>query len=219
MICTRVALARRVHHTLPIPRTRRRSPGARLARAMAAGAILAALAVLSRPGPARAQPAGDPPARARAAGDYQGVVPGGEAEIRPAKGLPANRITWLGFQPRADGSARLFIQLTSEASYTQEVKDGVLVIKLEGVRFQRTRRGRRLDTRYFDTALAQVTSRRVHKRRARRSSPAQTAGVELRIEFKNPPDVREAQATMQAEEDGYHYLYLDFGPSGVRVSE
>ena len=151
--------------------------------------------------------------------EYKGVVPGGEVEVRSPKRLRANRVTWIGFQPRTDGAARLFVQLTGEPSYSQALQDGALVVKIEGVRLHTSSVGRRLDTRFFDTALAQVTTRRVHKRRARKDRPAQTRGVELRIEFKNPADAREAEAALRTEEDGFHYLYLDFDPAGVRISE
>ena len=42
--------------------------------------------------------------------------------------------------------------------------------------------------------------------------PAQKAGVLIAISFKNPVDAQQAQASVTREEDGYYYLYLDFGP-------
>lgn len=183
-------------------------------------ALATALLGIGLPGAAAAQSAAAPDgAAARKAADYKGVVPGGEVDVRSPKRRPANRVTWVGFQPQSDGSARLFVQLTGEPSYSQALQDGVLVVKVEGVRLHTSSVGRRLDTRFFDTALAQVTTRRVHKRKARKDQPARTAGVELRVEFKNAGDAREAQAALRTEEDGYHYLYLDFGPAGVRISE
>jgi hypothetical protein len=146
---------------------------------------------------------------------YGGVTPG---EGTPRKPRQPNRLTWLGFQVKDDGTSTLFVQLTSEVPFTQEVAGGKLVVRLEGARFANRNARRRLDTRFFETALQQVTSRAVSKRRARGDQPARPAGVELTIAFKNAEDAREASAELRQEQDGYHYLYLSFGAAGVRTS-
>ncbi|HWN67316.1 MAG TPA: hypothetical protein VNM90_06725 [Haliangium sp.] len=146
---------------------------------------------------------------------YGGVTPG---EGTPRKPRRPNRLTWLGFQVKDDGTATLFVQLTSEVPFTQEVTGNKLLVRLEGARFANRNARRRLDTRFFETALQQVTSRAVPKRRARGDQPARAAGVELTVAFKNPEDAREASAEIRQEQDGYHYLYLSFGAAGVRPS-
>ena len=154
----------------------------------------------------------------RAPGDtdgYGGVTPGEGASRKPRR---PNRLTWVGFQVKDDGTSTLFVQLTSEVPFTQEVVGGKLVVRLEGARFANRNARRRLDTRFFETALQQVTSRAVSKRRARGDQPARAAGVELTVAFKNPEDAREASAELRQEQDGYHYLYLSFGAAGVRPS-
>ncbi|WP_428264269.1 hypothetical protein [Haliangium sp.] len=152
----------------------------------------------------------------RAADDgYGGVTPGEAAESKRKRKRP-NRVTWVGFQPRAGGGSRLFVQLTSEVGFEQELRNGTLVVKLDNARYDNRNASRRLDMRFFDSALRQVTGKRVSRRRARRQRPARSAGIELAIEFKNPDDAAEARAELRAEQDGYYYLYLDFEPPGPR---
>ncbi|ACY16254.1 hypothetical protein Hoch_3754 [Haliangium ochraceum DSM 14365] len=159
--------------------------------------------------------AGTKSGSARADDDYGGVEPGETMSRKPRR---RNQLTWLGFQQRQGGAALLFVQLSSDVSYSQEVRDGTLTVKLEGARFANRNVSRRLDTRFFDTSLAQVLSKRVGKRRARRDTPARTAGIELSVTFKDPSAAREAQIEARQAEDGYHYLYLEFDPPGVRLS-
>lgn len=146
---------------------------------------------------------------------YRGLNPGESASRKPRR---PGRVTWVGFQPKDDGTATLFLQMSSELPYSQRVENGKLVVKLEGARFANANARRRLDTRFFESAVQQVTSKAVSKRRARRDQPERTAGVELTISFKNPEDAREASAEMRQEADGFHYLYLQFGAAGVQVS-
>jgi hypothetical protein len=146
---------------------------------------------------------------------YRGLNPGERASRKPRR---PGRLTWVGFQPKDDGTSTLFLQLSSEVPYRQELRGNELVLKLEGARYANANARRRLDTRFFEGALQQITSRAVSKRRARRDQPERTAGIELTIAFKNPEDAREASAEMRQEEDGFHYLYLRFGAPGVQVS-
>jgi hypothetical protein len=191
--------------------------------------LTSALAFSVAAGPAVAQEADDLDAQempertinsgvsagAEAGDGYGGVTPG---EGTPRKPRRPNRLTWVGFQIKDDGTSALFVQLTSEVPFTQEVAGGKLVVRLEGARYANRNARRRLDTRFFETALQQVTSRAVSKRRARGDQPVRPAGVELTIAFKNPEDAREARAEVRQEQDGYHYLYLSFGAAGVRTS-
>lgn len=156
----------------------------------------------------------------REAGSYGGVTPpkGAAGEGAARKPKRPNRVTWVGFQGKDDGTSTLFVQLTSEVPFTQELAGNKLVVRLEGARFANGNARRRLDTRYFETALQQVVPRAVSRRRARGDRPARPAGVELTISFKNPEDAREASAELRQEADGYHYLYLSFGAAGVRTS-
>lgn len=149
-----------------------------------------------------------------AEGEYGGVVPGKS----PFRKRRRDTMTWIGFQPRADGSSLLFIQLTNELSYEQEVDKGFLVIRLAGAKYGDKNSRRRLDVRFFDTLLAQVTSKRVPARRAReagkggKARPAQRAGIEVRVEFKDRKDARPGTASLRTDKDGFSYLLFEFGP-------
>jgi hypothetical protein len=150
----------------------------------------------------------DPPVVIREKGEYSGVKPGDSPYKAPAK--PRNLVSWIGYQPLQGGASRVFVQLTNEVPYSQRVENNVLIVKLDGVRYRNRNVSRRLDMRFFDSALRQVISKRVFKQRARKNRPAQTPGIELRIHFKTPADAAQATATMRAAKDGYHYLLLDF---------
>lgn len=186
---------------------------ARGARQVAMGLAMALILIHGRPGTSWAQD--EPPAQVNKVGEYSGVSPRNNPLKPPRR---PNVLSWIGFQPQDGGQARLFIQLSSEVSYTQAVKDGTLYLMLEGVSYRNANARRRLDTRFFDTALQQVTSRRVSKRRARRGQPAQPGGIELRIQFKNAADARPGNASMSAGEDGYYYLFLELPPASGQGS-
>lgn len=149
-------------------------------------------------------------------GVYGGVqpgkpVPGVYKNKRPIKNRARrkNRVTWVGFQPRENGRARVFVQLTSDVGYTQRVEGDTLIVGLEGARFGSRNARRFLDTRFFDTALARVDADRARRRKGRRRA----RGVEIRIKFKNPADAAQASASMATNQaDGYTYLFLDFPP-------
>jgi hypothetical protein len=154
----------------------------------------------------------------RAEGAYRGVVPGRATENPPRvrkSGLPT--ITWLGFQRTEDGRSRLFLQLSRDADVSQQLVDGKLLIHIAGARFGTRNTSRRLDTRFFDTAIRQVTARRTGKQRARKGNPGHKPGVQLVVEFKIPSAAVQAPVASTAEADGYYYIYLGFdsGPPAV----
>lgn len=160
--------------------------------------------------------------RIHEAGEYGGVTPGVlypysnfKTWKRPfnrhaTRGRP--RLTWVGFQPKKDGSARVFFQLTRDTPVSQRLEKGVLIVTLEGARFRRRNTRRKLDTRYFDTAIFGIKARRVHARRAHKDRPARKAGIEVRITFKNAADAREGKISRAVLKDKFSYVFLDFGP-------
>ena len=149
--------------------------------------------------------------KAHQEGEYGGVTP--ETDHPPHRKRRPKRptLTWTGFQVRNGSQARLFLQLSHDADYTQQLdKNNVLVVFLPGFRFGEKNAARRIDARYFGTVLSEVRGHRVRRRRARGDIPARAAGVELRITFRDAKQAVEAQASMKTVEDGYRYLYLDF---------
>lgn len=156
---------------------------------------------------------GPAPAKVHREGEYGGVRPGasdGDDEqarrerARRCRGRSGTGLTWIGFVPR-DGGSRVFVQLCGEVSYTQEVAGSSLVVTLEGARHATGNARRPLDTRFFEGVVARIASRPTPRARGRR------AGVQLSISFKDVADAQQAAASMRAEQDGYTYLYLDFG--------
>lgn len=154
-------------------------------------------------------------------GEYGGVTPGviypyaDDAQAKRFKRPPptkTNVLYWIGFQPREGGGARVFVQLAREVEYDQRVRNNVLLVDIIGVHNRTRNTLRRIDTHFFDTAIKEIRAKRVRKRRAHKDEPAQKAGVRLAISFKNPADAGQARASVSKEEDGYYYLYLDFGP-------
>lgn len=160
-----------------------------------------------------AQGAADDGQRARSTTErertYRGVVPG----LDPLKKRKRkNALSWIGFQPGEDGSARVFLRLANELPFEQSTEGRTLTVHLQGARFRFRNTRRRLDVHFFGTVLHQITSKRVSRRGKRGDRPARKAGIEVRIQFKEGADARSARATMKTEGDGYTYLYLDFDP-------
>ncbi len=155
-------------------------------------------------------------------GEYGGATPGvvhpyadeeQKRRFRRPKPRRKNAMYWLGFQAKNDGSARVFAQLTRDAEYSQRMDGNVLVIHVAGVRHLSRNTIRRIDTRFFASAIQEIKSKRVRRRRARKGKPARKAGIEIHVTFKNPVDAREATASLQKEKDEFYYLYLDFSPA------
>lgn len=147
-----------------------------------------------------------PPERSRE-GAYQGVAPGDGAPVgrKPRPGRTP-KVTWLGFQPNAEGGARVFVQLDREVAHPQQVVDGVLVISLAGARVAHSNSRRALDTRFFDTAVERVA---IEPAKRRPGSKRAGRGLELVIRFKKPAEARELEASMRAGKDGFTYLMVD----------
>jgi len=141
-------------------------------------------------------------------GDYGGVQPGVStpkswSKRRPLKNRARrkNVVRWIGFQPKSSGNSRVFVQLTGDVEFSQALEGKDLVITLQRARLGGSNARRPLDTRFFDTTLRRVVSKRVR------------GAIQLRISFKNPADAAKATADMQKNDgDGYTYLFLDFGP-------
>ena len=161
-------------------------------------------------------------------GEYGGATPGvvhpysdedQKRRFRRPKPRRKNSLYWLGFQAKDDGSARIFAQLTREVEYSQRMEGNVLIVHVAGVRHLSRNTIRRIDTRFFSTAVLEIKTMRVSRRRARKGKPARKAGIEIHVTFKNPADAREATASLKKEKDDFFYLYLDFSPATTLPEE
>lgn len=145
----------------------------------------------------------------RKEGDYGGVVPGQRPDgpSKPRRPPPKGTLTWIGFEAK-DGGAQLFFQSVAPFGVTQKVVGSTLVATLDLKRLA-PNTWRKIDTRFFDNPLAGVTAKQVRRGRGR--------GIEVRIQFKNPKDVREGTLRTATEADGMFYAYLTF-PEGTPTS-
>lgn len=156
---------------------------------------LLGVALLSAPAWAQDAPP-DLPKETHHEGDYGGVK-AGQSGKAVKHGKPGT-LTWVGFSAEG-GTGHVFLQSTSDFSYTQAASGKVLVVKLTGVkRFGRQVR-RPLDTRFFESPVVRITVKKLKK-----------GAAEVRILFKG--DAHEAAVRTATEADGFHYIYLDVSP-------
>jgi hypothetical protein len=139
-----------------------------------------------------------------ASGTYMGVVPGTAtpppAAVKSGKG-PAT-ITWPGFQMRADGSSRVFVQ--SSAQLEPEIKsaDGKILVHLPGARVAAETNRLPLETRFFNTPVTKV------------SLSLDRSGATLVL------DMRAAvtpQLSSERGSTGYYFTFIDL-PKGNYVT-
>jgi len=180
---------------------------------MASLRLLVASLTLALAGRAVAQQGAEQPVRVpEQGGEYQGVSPGQggpnkkKSEKSDVPAPPKRRpgrptITWIGFQDEGGGSARVFVQSSHGFSFDQKVQGGELVVTLPELRLGHYNFQRFMDTSFFDTPLKTVQARPTKH------------GVELHVKFKGNA-ARQADARQETAQDGYHYLYLDFGAGG-----
>ena len=149
-------------------------------------------------------------------GDYGGVSPGevrrpdpSGKPARPRKLPPRGTLTWVGFEAK-DGGAQVFLQSVAPFEVTQRVEGSTLIVHLTLTRLG-TNTWRPVDTRFFDNPLARITARAA---RGSKGGKQRAGGIDVRIAFKSPKDVREASVRTGTEADGMYYVYLSF-PEGA----
>jgi hypothetical protein len=154
----------------------------------------------------------------RREGEYGGVSPGeapGDDAGKPAKSkrpVARGTLTWIGFEAK-DGGAEVFFQSVAPFEISQRLDGGSLVVHLSLTRLGQNT-WRQVDTRFFDSPLSGIVARAVTAGRASRNQPARSAGIEARITFKNPQDVKQATVRTKTEADGMYYAFLTF-PAGT----
>ena len=164
---------------------------------------LALLLVLA--GPASAQKG---PAVPHREGDYGGVTPGQRPE-KPKKLPSRGTLSWLGFEATG-GGAKVFFQSPGAFEVTQRVEGSTLIVHLDLQRMG-ANTWRQVDTRFFENPLSSIVARQVRK------SSKGPAGVQVKINFKNQKDARQASVSTKTEADGMFYAYLTF-PEGTPVA-
>ncbi|MBI5478224.1 MAG: hypothetical protein HY906_05170 [Deltaproteobacteria bacterium] len=132
-------------------------------------------------------------------GEYHGVRPGKVAlPPNPPKATGRPFLTWSGFMMTDHGS-RVFLQFTQAVQYT--VSDGAreVVVTVKGARIHKRNNGRMVNTRYFATPVARVQ--------------AKQQGKDVRVTITLRKAAR-AEHKLEAGEQGYQFLMLDFPPTG-----
>jgi hypothetical protein len=134
-------------------------------------------------------------------GNYHGVAPGGSKTDPPHAPRKKNpiRVTWTGFQMKAEGGSRVFVQLTSEAPYQVTDAPGGLHVVIKGARLHLRNNARPLDTHFFATPVKSIRA-------------AEKGGeVMLMIETKG----KAAHAERIEAAGGYQFLMIDFPPTSA----
>jgi hypothetical protein len=159
------------------------------------------MGVLGLAGAVGAQP--QPPAQQQVAapheiGHYAGVTPGtSNRPPRLPQGRQANRlVTWPGFQARADGASRFFVQTTNAVSPALQTQQGRVVVTLPNVRIHLRNNRRPLETRFFNTPVSRA---RVERR-----------GRNVAFVLDLRADVTPTVST-DVGPDGLHFVYVEFG--------
>jgi hypothetical protein len=135
-------------------------------------------------------------------GRYAGVVPGGRNPL-PAPPSEPTRLVWTGFQMAGEGG-EVFLQTSRPVEYDlRPASKGALTVVLRNTRVHLTNNGRRLDTRYFASAVAGVAARQRRK------------DVEIVISLK---DQAAPQPRTETGPDGTHFLVLRFPPGTAAVA-
>ena len=164
---------------------------------------LAIAGLLVAAAPAAAQPAEGGVVKKE--GEYGGVTPGqapsAEKGGKPRRPPARKSLNWVGFTPKEGGGSELFFQAVDEFTVSQRMEGRTLVVVLEGLSKQARNTRRPLDTRFFDTAIARVTTKVARRKK----------GIEVRISFKDAKDAREGSLRTDKGPDGMFYAYLSFG--------
>jgi hypothetical protein len=185
-------------------------------RKLGVGLVLSSVLAAS---PLAAQPAEGSVVRTE--GQYGGVRPGaGPDPSTPSSAksrrAPAKKsLLWIGFTAKEGGASELFFRAAEPFGVSQRLEGSTLVVLLEGLRSQARNTRRPLDTRFFETSLARVTTRKVGAKRARKGVAGRPAGIEVRIVFKDARDAREGSLRTDTGSDKMFYAYLGFGPSSA----
>lgn len=146
----------------------------------------------------------EPSRQPHAVGDYQGVVPG-EANRPPrARAIGARPVvTWPGFQLRADGASRFFIQTNQPIAPELLTEARRVRVRLRGTGVHLWNNRRWLETRFFNTPVLRARIER-HRRDA-------FLVLELRADVI--PRVSSEQA------NGFHFVFVEFPPGNYVPAE
>ncbi len=139
--------------------------------------------------------------------NYHGVTPGSGnnlPRVEELKGKAGTWVTWPGFIMREDGGSRLFLQTTVTVDYKIEKKKKRYIVKLKDANVYLSNNRNPLVTTHFNTPVNRAYLKKRRK--------AIELVIELRV--KQSPEI-----TQSVDQDGYHYLFIDFNPGNYPKTE
>ncbi len=149
----------------------------------------------------RAAEEGNENAQIKLEQNYHGVKPGSGnnlPKVEALKSLAGVWVTWPGFTMREDGSSRIFLQTTVAVEYkiekTKKAKKRI-VIKLKDARVHLSNNRNPLITTHFNTPVKRVSLKKRKK----------SLNLVINLKISSP-----YQISQTTDEDGYHYLFVDF---------
>lgn len=136
---------------------------------------------------------------------YTGVVPGNGNNLPRVEKLKKQKgawVTWPGFVLREDGGSRLFVQTTQPLQYSVSDNGLTVTLSLKKTKVYLSNNQNPLVTSYFNTPL---------KRAYFKKGKKETLLV-LELKVKATPNISSI-----TDNDGYHYMFVDFSPGDYPV--
>ena len=132
---------------------------------------------------------------------YTGTKPGTGnhlPRVAELKTKTGSWITWPGFQMKPDGGSRIFIQTTQPLQYTLRSTAKRITLKISGAKIHLSNNRNPLVTTWFNTPVQKSRLRNAGKNK-----------VDLILDLKGQATPAVSQLS---DEDGFHYLFIDFPP-------
>lgn len=131
---------------------------------------------------------------------YEGVTPGAGNNLPRVDELRHNAgtwVTWPGFMIRQDGATQIFLQTTLNVKYEIIEKKYIIIIELKEANVFLSNNRNPLVTTHINTPLKRAYIKKKKK----------SVALVLELKIKSV-----YQISQQSDNDGYHYLFIDFPP-------
>jgi hypothetical protein len=138
---------------------------------------------------------------------YHGVVPGSGnnlPRVEELRNKPGTWVTWPGFTMRPDGGSRVFLQTTVALLFDIDEKKKRVTLRFNEARVHLSNNRNPLVTTHFNTPMSRVYLKKRRK----------TLDLILELKVDATPEI-----SQMTDQDGYHYLFVDFPPGTYPKSE
>lgn len=95
---------------------------------------------------------------------YRGIIPGTRDDmphLQRAKAQSGNKVTWIGFQPKAEGGSRVFIQTSASPSYNVDDSGQIVTVTLSDTGIPLRNFSRFIDTTFFKANVLRIESKQI----------------------------------------------------------